>query len=88
VQVVHNLGALLAAVCCTPRQLVKLTVFVRDMKELALYRGAPDRFFASTTPPAAPAITMVEVPKLKRDDAVIEIRARCASARRRRPSPA
>jgi uncharacterized protein (TIGR02246 family) len=33
---------------------VKLTVFVRDMGNLPLYRRARNRFFASVTPPAAP----------------------------------
>jgi enamine deaminase RidA (YjgF/YER057c/UK114 family) len=75
----RNLGAALAAVGCTPCQLVKLTVFVRDMKEFALYRGARDRFFASTTPAAAPAITLIEVSKLYRDDGLIEIEALAAA---------
>ena len=43
-QVFRNLGAALASVGCTPRELVKLTVFVRDMSRLAAYREARDRF--------------------------------------------
>ncbi len=43
-QVFHNLGLALAAVDCTPRDLVKLTVFVCDMRQIAAYRRARDRF--------------------------------------------
>jgi enamine deaminase RidA (YjgF/YER057c/UK114 family) len=78
-QVFRNLAAALRSVGCTPRQLVKLTVFVRDMTRLASYRSARDRFFASTTPPVAPAITLVEVSRLFGDDFLIEIEAVAAA---------
>lgn len=78
-QVFRNLGAALAAVGCTPRHLVKLTVFVRDTSQLALYRKARDRFFTSTTPPAAPAITLVEVANLFAPEFLIEIEAVAAA---------
>src|SRR5471032_3597733 len=58
-QVFRNLAAALASVGCTPRELVKLNVFVRDMSRLPLYRKARDRFLGSTKPPSAPAITLV-----------------------------
>ena len=74
-QVFRNLGYALAAAGCTPRDLVKLNVFVRDMAGLPLYRKARDRFLGSVKPPAAPAITLVEVSKLFRDDLLIEIEA-------------
>jgi enamine deaminase RidA (YjgF/YER057c/UK114 family) len=45
------------------------------MSSLASYRKARDRFFNSTTPPAAPAITLVEVSKLFADEFLIEIEA-------------
>lgn len=74
-QVFRNLAAALAAAGCTPRQLVKLTVFLRDMGRIADYREARDRFFASTAPPAAPAITLVEVSRLFAEEFLIEIEA-------------
>jgi enamine deaminase RidA (YjgF/YER057c/UK114 family) len=74
-QAFRNLGYALAAAGCTARDLVKLTVFVRDMSGLPLYRKARDRFFGTVDPPAAPAITLVEVSKLFRDDLLIEIEA-------------
>src|SRR5258708_16239070 len=78
-QVFRNLTAALASVGCTPRNLVKLTVFVRDMSRLASYRKARDRFLGSTTPPAAPAITLVEVSKLLAEEFLIEIEAVAAA---------
>ena len=74
-QVFRNLPAALAAVGCTPAHLVKLTVFVRDMGGLPAYRKARERFFTSVTPAIAPAVTLVEVSRLYRDDALIEIEA-------------
>ncbi len=74
-QVFRNLGFALAAAGCTAKNLVKLNVFVRDMAGLPLYRKARDRFLGSVKPPAAPAITLVEVSKLFREDLLIEIEA-------------
>src|ERR1051326_4945758 len=45
------------------------------MAGLPLYHKARDRFLGSVNPPAAPAITLVEVSKLFRDDLLIEIEA-------------
>ncbi len=59
--------------------LVKLTVFLTDMNHLASYREARNRFFASVTPPAAPAVTLVEVSKLYGADFMIEIEAIAAA---------
>ena len=73
------LAAALGSVGCTARDLVKLTVFVRDMRELAAYRHARDRFFASVTPPAAPAVTLVEVSRLFAEDFLIEVEAVAAA---------
>ena len=78
-QAFRNLGIALAAAGCTARDLVKLTVFVRDMGKLADYRRARDRFFASVSPPAAPAVTLVEVSRLFGDDYLIEIEAVAAA---------
>jgi enamine deaminase RidA (YjgF/YER057c/UK114 family) len=45
------------------------------MNNLARYREARNIFFASVTPPAAPAVTLVEVSKLYGPDFMIEIEA-------------
>jgi enamine deaminase RidA (YjgF/YER057c/UK114 family) len=65
----------LAAIGCTVRHLAKLTVFVRDMSRIADYRATRDQFFAMTTPPARPAVTLVEVSRLFADQFLIEIEA-------------
>jgi enamine deaminase RidA (YjgF/YER057c/UK114 family) len=74
-QVFHNLTIALQSVGCTASNLVKLTVFLRDMDNLAAYRDARNRFFATVTPPAAPAVTLIEVSKLYGPDFLIEIEA-------------
>jgi enamine deaminase RidA (YjgF/YER057c/UK114 family) len=74
-QVFHNLAIALEAGGCTAANLVKLTVFLIDMNHLASYREARNRFFASVTPSAAPAVTLVEVSKLYGADFMIEIEA-------------
>jgi enamine deaminase RidA (YjgF/YER057c/UK114 family) len=78
-KVFDNLAAALAAVGCTAANLVKLTVFVREMDNLFAYREARNRFFATVTPPAAPAVTLVEVSKLYGPDFLIEIEAIAAA---------
>jgi enamine deaminase RidA (YjgF/YER057c/UK114 family) len=74
-QVFRNLDVALRASGCTAANLVKLTVFLTDMDNLASYREARNRFFATVTPPAAPAVTLVEVSKLYGPDFMIEIEA-------------
>ena len=74
-QVFRNLGVALGAVGCTAANLVKLTVFLRDMNQLGAYREARNRFFATVMPPAAPAVTLVEVSRLYGPDFLIEIEA-------------
>ena len=78
-QVFRNLAIALAASGCTAANLVKLTVFLTDMENLASYREARNRFFASVTPPAAPAVTLVQVAKLYGADFMIEIEAIAAA---------
>jgi enamine deaminase RidA (YjgF/YER057c/UK114 family) len=68
-----NIASALASVGCTAANLVKLTVFIRDMTKLADYRRARDRFLKSVEPHAAPAITLVEVSCLFADGLLIEI---------------
>ena len=74
-QVFHNLTVALQSAGCTAANLVKMTVFLREMGDLQTYRDARNHFFATTTPPAAPAITLVEVSKLYGPDFLIEIEA-------------
>ena len=78
-QVFRNLAIALQASGCTAANLVKLTVFLTDMENLGRYREARNRFFASVTPPAAPAVTLVEVSKLFGTDFKIEIEAIAAA---------
>ncbi len=74
-QVFGNLAAALQTRGCTAANLVKLTVFLTDMDNLAGYREARNWFFATVTPAAAPAVTLVEVSKLYGADFMIEIEA-------------
>ena len=74
-RVFRNLAIALQASGCTAANLAKLTVFLTDMDNLGSYREARNRFFASVTPPAAPAVTLVEVSKLYGADFMIEIEA-------------
>lgn len=78
-QVFENLAIALRACGCTAANLVKLTVFLTDMDNLARYREARNRFFTSVTPPAAPAVTLVEVSKLYGPDFLMEIEAIAAA---------
>ena len=78
-QVFRNLDGALKSVGCTAADLVKLTVFLRHMDNLSAYREARNRFFATVTPPAAPAITLVEVSRLYGPDFLIEIEAIAAA---------
>ena len=74
-QIFRNLGAALRSVGCTASDLVKMTVYLRDMGNLQSYREARNRVFATVTPLAAPAVTLVEVSKLYGPDFLIEIEA-------------
>jgi enamine deaminase RidA (YjgF/YER057c/UK114 family) len=78
-QVFDNLTIALRASACTAANLVKLTVFLTDMDNLARYREARNRFFASVEPRAAPAVTLVEVSKLYGPDFLLEIEAIAAA---------
>ena len=74
-QVFRNLQIALRAVGCTAANLVKLTVFLRDMENLSLYREARNHFFATVTPRAAPAVTLIEVSRHYGSEFLIEIEA-------------
>jgi enamine deaminase RidA (YjgF/YER057c/UK114 family) len=79
-QVFRNLAIALGAAGCTAAHLVKLTVYLTDMDNLSRYRDARNCFFASVTPTAAPAVTLVEVAKLYGPDFMIEIEAIAAAS--------
>ena len=55
---------------------MKFTVFMRDVKDLAAYRRARDRFMGEGPRPAS---TLVEVSKLVSEDFLIEIEAVAAA---------
>jgi enamine deaminase RidA (YjgF/YER057c/UK114 family) len=74
-QVFDNLTIALRASGCTAAHPVKLTVFLTEMNNLGTYREARNRFFASVRPPAAPAVTLVEVSRLYGPGFLIEIEA-------------
>lgn len=78
-QAFRNLSAALESAGCTASNLVKLTVFVRDISKLADYRRARDRFFNSVAPAVAPAVTLVEVSRLYSEFLLIEIEAVAAT---------
>ena len=71
-QVFRNLTAALAAVGCTPGNIAKLTIFMRDANQLAVFRKSRDRFLGGLTPPAS---TLIEVSRLAVEDFLIEIEA-------------
>jgi enamine deaminase RidA (YjgF/YER057c/UK114 family) len=79
VQVFENLNLALQSVGCTAADLIKLTVFLRNMDDLSAYREARNRFFAAVKPAAAPAVTLVEVSRLYGPDFLIEIEAIAAA---------
>jgi enamine deaminase RidA (YjgF/YER057c/UK114 family) len=64
---------------CNASNLVKMTVFLTDMNNLSSYREARNQFFASVTPRAAPAVTLIEVSRLYGPDFLIEIEAIAAA---------
>jgi enamine deaminase RidA (YjgF/YER057c/UK114 family) len=78
-QVFENLTIALQSVGCTAANLIKMNVLVRNMDDLAVYREARNRFFATVTPAAAPAVTLVEVSRLYGPDFLIEIEAIAAA---------
>jgi enamine deaminase RidA (YjgF/YER057c/UK114 family) len=78
-KVFDNLAVALNAAGCTAANLVKMTVFLTDMDNLASYREARNRFFATVSPPAAPAVTLIQVSRLYGRHFLIEIEAIAAA---------
>jgi reactive intermediate/imine deaminase len=71
-QVFRNIGAVLEAAGATFSDVVKLTLFVRDINAIAAIRAARDEFIDTANPPAS---TLVEVSRLFRSDVLVEIEA-------------
>ena len=71
-QVFRNLMAALEAAGVGPRNLVKLTTFVTDVSDLAVFRVVRDQFL---DPAHRPASTLVQVQRLFRPEFLIEVEA-------------
>jgi enamine deaminase RidA (YjgF/YER057c/UK114 family) len=78
-RVFDNLGIALRTAGCSAANVVKMTVFLTDMSNLSSYREARNRFFATVSPPAAPAVTLVEVSQLYGPHFLIEVEAIAAA---------
>jgi len=70
-QVLENMRALLAEAGASLADVVKVTIFIRDMKDFAQIHEVRREYF----PQDPPASTMVEVSRLVHDDLKIEIEA-------------
>ncbi len=70
-QVLGNLKAALAASQATLDDVVKLTIFLTDASQIALFREVRDRYFSGPLP----ASSLVQVVRLARPDLLIEIEA-------------
>lgn len=71
-QVFENIKAALAAAGADFSHVVKLSVFMLDISQIAVVRGVRDQYVNTAQPPASSAF---EVRKLFRDDVLIEIEA-------------
>ena len=71
-QVFRNLIAALDAAGATTSNLIKLTTFVTDISQLAVFRQIRDQFLDPTHPPAS---TLVQVSRLFRPEFLIEVEA-------------
>jgi reactive intermediate/imine deaminase len=71
-QVFKNLAAALASVGASFDHVVKFTLFLLDISQIAIVRAVRDQYINTQQPPASSA---VEVRRLFRDDVLIEIEA-------------
>lgn len=71
-QTFRNLVAALEAAGASARNLIKLTTFVTDISQLAVFRQIRDQFLDPAHPPAS---TLVQVSALFRPEFLIEIEA-------------
>jgi enamine deaminase RidA (YjgF/YER057c/UK114 family) len=67
-----NLATALAASGATLAQVVKLTIFLTDLADLAVFRAVRDEFLAGGPPPAS---SLVQVAGLINPDFRVEIEA-------------
>jgi reactive intermediate/imine deaminase len=74
-QVFTNLEAALAAAGATMDHVIKLTVFLTDMADLAAFRTVRDEFIRADTPPAS---SLVQVSGLVNPEFRIEVEALAA----------
>ena len=71
-QVFTNLATALAAAGATLAQVVKLTIFLTDLADLAVFRAVRDEFLAGGPPPAS---SLVQVAGLVNPDFRVEVEA-------------
>lgn len=72
-QVFDNLKAALDSVCARFEHVVKLNTFLTDIRgQIPVYREVRDRYVNTTAPPAS---TTVEISRLAREGALIEVEA-------------
>jgi len=71
-QVFTNIQAALSAAGATFADVVKLNIYILDIKQLPVLREVRDTFVNTAQPPAS---TLVEVRSLARDEFLIEIEA-------------
>lgn len=71
-QVFENLSAALAAVGASWSEVVKLNYFLVDVGQVQTVRTIRDQYVDTAQPPAS---TLVEVSRLVRDEALIEVEA-------------
>jgi len=74
-QVFENLSAALAAAGATMDHVVKLTVFLTDLADLAEFRRIRDEYISAETPPAS---SLVQVGGLLNPDFRVEVEALAA----------
>jgi enamine deaminase RidA (YjgF/YER057c/UK114 family) len=72
-QVFENLKAALDSVCARFEHVVKFNTFLTDIRaQIPIYREVRDRYVSTAAPPAS---TTVEIPRLAREGALIEVEA-------------
>jgi 2-iminobutanoate/2-iminopropanoate deaminase len=70
-QIFHNLHLVLSAAGARPSDVVKLTIFMRDVSQRPLINPVRQGFFGAHRP----ASTLVEVSRLVQDELLLEIEA-------------
>ncbi|XKM14393.1 RidA family protein [Orbaceae bacterium ac157xtp] len=66
-QSLENIKAILAAADLTPANIVKTTVFVKDLNNFGAVNGEYEKFFTENKHPSFPARSCVEVARLPKD---------------------